>query len=99
MRQLVDRGHRLWRGFERRPRAVTVVRAPLLLLLVTVALVRVARPWSVFAATSDEPQHIAAGLEWLGGAAGAKHEPWCTVNMPVARVAVGLGPHLRGLRP
>src|SRR5262245_36146341 len=80
----------------RRARALTAVRAAALAVIVLVAFVRVARTWSVFAATADEPQHIAAGIEWHGRTDTVQHEPWRTVNPPVARIAVGLGPYLAG---
>ena len=67
-----------------------------LALIVAVACVRVARTWSVFAATADEPQHIAAGIEWHARTDIVQHEPWRTVNPPVARIAVGLRPYLAG---
>ena len=56
----------------------------------------VSRTWSVFSATADEPQHIAAGIEWHGRTDTVQHEPWRTVNPPMARIAVGLGPYLAG---
>src|SRR3982751_4645722 len=79
-----------------RPRPVTVLRVAALALIVVVALVRVARTWPVFAATADEPQHIAAGIEWHARRDTVQHEPWRTVNPPVARIAVGLRPYLAG---
>jgi len=79
-------------------RAIKVLRVAALALIVAVACVRVARTWTVFSATADEPQHIAAGIEWWGGTDVVQHEPWRTVNPPLARIAVGLGPHLAGTR-
>jgi hypothetical protein len=79
-------------------RAIKVLRVAALALIVAVACVRAARTWAVFSATADEPQHIAAGIEWWGGTDVAQHEPWRTVNPPLARIAVGLGPHLAGTR-
>jgi hypothetical protein len=81
-----------------RPRAIAALRAAGLALIVVVACVRVGRTWSVFSATADEPQHIAAGIEWLGRTDTVQHEPWRTVNPPLARVAVGLGPTLAGMQ-
>ena len=80
------------------PRAIKVLRVAALALIVAVACVRVARTWAVFSATADEPQHIAAGIEWWGRADVVQHEPWRTVNPPLARIAVGLGPYLAGTR-
>jgi 4-amino-4-deoxy-L-arabinose transferase-like glycosyltransferase len=79
-----------------RARRALALRCAGLALIVAVALVRVAQTWSVFAATADEPQHIAAGIEWHARTDVVQHEPWRTVNPPVARIAVGLGPHLAG---
>jgi hypothetical protein len=79
-----------------RPRALNAVRGAALAVIIVVAFVRVGRTWSVFSATADEPQHIAAGIEWHGRTDRVQHEPWRTVNPPVARIAVGLGPYLAG---
>jgi len=79
-----------------RPRLVTVLRVTGLALIIVVAAVRVARTWPVFAATADEPQHIAAGIEWHARTDTVQHEPWRTVNPPAARIAVGLRPYLAG---
>jgi 4-amino-4-deoxy-L-arabinose transferase-like glycosyltransferase len=81
-----------------RPRIRTALRAAGLALLVAIACVRVARTWAVFSATADESQHVAAGIEWWGRTDVVQHEPWRTVNPPVARIAVGLGPFLAGTR-
>src|SRR6188768_3212157 len=67
-------------------------------IIVAVALIRAAWTWPIFAATADEPQHIAAGVEWLARSDRVQHEPWRTVNPPLARIAVGVGPYLAGLR-
>src|SRR6476660_2371696 len=77
-------------------RMTTTVRVAGLTLIVAVAALRAASTWSVYAATADEPQHIAAGIEWWGRTDTVQHEPWRTVNPPVARIAVGLGPFLAG---
>ncbi|HEY7372483.1 MAG TPA: glycosyltransferase family 39 protein [Polyangia bacterium] len=79
-------------------RMTTTVRVAGLALIVAVAALRVAGTWSVYAATADEPQHIAAGIEWLGRTDVVQHEPWRTVNPPVARIAVGIGPYLAGMQ-
>jgi len=78
------------------PRVARALRAAGLALIIVLALVRVSRTWSVFSATADEPQHIAAGIEWHARTDTVQHEPWRTVNPPVARIAVGLGPYLAG---
>ena len=74
------------------------LRVAALALIVAVAFIRVGRTWSVFAATADEPQHIVAGVEWHARTDRVQHEPWRTVNPPLARIAVGLGPYLAGMQ-
>jgi hypothetical protein len=81
-----------------RPRVRTALRVAGLALIVAVSFIRVSRTWSVFAATADEPQHIAAGVEWHARTDREQHEPWRTVNPPLARVAVGIGPYLAGMQ-
>lgn len=65
-----------------------------LVLTVMLAIARVVSTYHVFSATSDEPAHISAGMEWLqfGDYTYELQHP------PLARVAVALGPYLRGLR-
>lgn len=63
-------------------------------LLVAIAVVRIVSTYKVFSQTSDEPAHIATGMEWL---------QWGTYNFeplhpPLARIAVAAGPYLSGLR-
>jgi hypothetical protein len=63
-----------------------------LTLILTVA--RVVSTYKVFSATSDEPAHISAGMEWL-----QFHEyTYELQHPPLARVAVAVGPYTRGLR-
>jgi 4-amino-4-deoxy-L-arabinose transferase-like glycosyltransferase len=53
------------------------------------------------AATWDETQHLAAGLDWLGGSYTLWRDqrvPHVVVTPPLARVAVAIGPYLAGLR-
>ena len=92
----VARGHRA--AWLRQPRVVLALRAAALALIVAVSFIRVGRTWSVFAATADEPQHIVAGVEWHARTDRVQHEPWRTVNPPLARIAVGLGPYLAGMQ-
>ena len=82
----------------RRPRAMTALRIAALAAIVAVAFIRVSGTWSVFAATADEPQHIVAGVEWHARTDIVQHQPWRTVNPPLARIAVGLGPHVAGMQ-
>lgn len=64
------------------------------LLFVGVAVVRITATYSVLSQTWDEPAHIASGMEWLerGSYTYELQHP------PLARLAVALGPYLRGLR-
>jgi hypothetical protein len=88
-----------WATWLRRPRVVRALRVAALALIVAIAFMRVGRTWSEFAATADEPQHIVAGVEWHARTDRVQHEPWRTVNPPLARIAVGLGPYLAGMQP
>jgi 4-amino-4-deoxy-L-arabinose transferase-like glycosyltransferase len=63
-------------------------------VFIGLALVRVASTYTVLNSTYDEPVHVACGMEWL---------QWGTYTCepqhpPLARVAVALGPFLKGLR-
>lgn len=64
------------------------------LLLVAVASLRIVATYHVFSQTSDEPPHIACGMEWLSR--GTYH--YEAQHPPLARVAVALGPFLAGVR-
>ena len=68
--------------------------AIIVLLLIGVAAVAVARTWTTFTATFDEPLHLASGMEWLdkGSYSYELQHP------PLARAALALGPYLKGLR-
>ena len=64
------------------------------MVLIAIAVARIAATYAVFNGTYDEPIHIACGMEWL---------QWGTYTCepqhpPLARVAVALGPFLKGLR-
>ena len=70
------------------------VYAILALILVAIATARLIPTYRTFTQTYDEPFHIACGMEWLDKGTynyEAQHPP-------LARVAVGLGPYLKGLR-
>ena len=63
-------------------------------VLIGFAVIRVVSTYSVLNSTYDEPVHIACGMEWL---------QWGTYTCelqhpPLARIAVALGPFLKGLR-
>jgi len=64
------------------------------LALAVIALVRIHSTYHVFSQTTDEPAHIATGMEWLQFGT-YTFEP---LHPPLARVAVALGPYLTGLR-
>ncbi len=58
------------------------------------AVVRIVSTYHVFSQTSDEPAHIATGMEWLQWGT-YSFEP---LHPPLARIAVAAGPYLSGLR-
>lgn len=70
-------------------------RAPLLaLLLVILATARILSTYVVFHSTSDEPAHIACGMEWLDrGIYQYEHQ-----HPPLTRILAALGPFLDGSR-
>jgi 4-amino-4-deoxy-L-arabinose transferase-like glycosyltransferase len=62
----------------------------LALALVALASARIVSTYTVFSPTSDEPAHIASGMEWLD-----QHVyTWEPQHPPLARVAAALGPYL-----
>jgi hypothetical protein len=66
----------------------------LALALVLIATLRIAATHSVFSPTSDEPAHVACGMEWLERGVyriEAQHPP-------LARIAGAVGPYLLGRR-
>jgi hypothetical protein len=63
-------------------------------ILILLAALQVVSTYPILNSTSDEPAHISAGMEWL---------QWRTYSYelqhpPLARIAVALGPYLKGLR-
>src|SRR5208337_2736316 len=64
------------------------------IVLAAIAVARIVSTYHVFTQTTDEPAHIATGMEWLQWGSYA-FEP---LHPPLARVAVALGPYLSGLR-
>lgn len=64
------------------------------LFLILFASVRIVATYSVFNHTSDEPNHIACGMEWLDKG----RYTYETQHPPLARVASALGPFLLGVR-
>jgi 4-amino-4-deoxy-L-arabinose transferase-like glycosyltransferase len=64
------------------------------LLMAGIGMARIVSTYHVFSQTTDEPAHVAAGMEWLERGT-YTFEP---LHPPLARVAVTLGPYLSGLR-
>ena len=64
------------------------------LALTTMAVIAVSSTWSVLSATYDEPLHVTCGMEWLDP---GTYDYW-PEQPPLARVAVALGPYLKGRR-
>ena len=74
-----------------KPRRITIAWV-LAVLLTVVAVVRIVCTYGVFNQTSDEPNHVAAGMELLDRGI-------CTYEVkhpPLTRVASALGPYLIG---
>jgi 4-amino-4-deoxy-L-arabinose transferase-like glycosyltransferase len=73
-----------------------VARHPRLiaLALVLAATLRITATYSVFSHTSDEPAHIACGMEWLSRGSYQLEEQ----HPPLTRVLAALGPFLDGGR-
>ena len=64
------------------------------LVLILIASVRIVSTYTVFNHTSDEPNHIACGMEWLDK---GKYT-YEAQHPPLARVAAALGPYPRCIR-
>jgi len=73
---------------ERHSRAVAVAA-------VLFASLRIVATYHVFSHTSDEPAHLACGIEYLSKGV----YTWEPQHPPLARVALSLGPYLLGWRP
>jgi hypothetical protein len=68
---------------------------PIALAFIVIALIRIVSTYHVFASTSDEPAHIACGLEYV-----ANHTYHLeTQHPPLARAFIALLPYLNGARP
>ncbi|HEX8170015.1 MAG TPA: glycosyltransferase family 39 protein [Thermoanaerobaculia bacterium] len=63
-------------------------------LITLVAVAAVAHGWTIFNQTVDEPAHIAGGVAWLQH----RYAEADLQHPPLARIACGLGPLLRGAR-
>lgn len=66
----------------------------LTLLVAAGAVMWTVRAGRVLSPTYDEPHHLATGLEWWQ----FHSSRWWTENPPLPKIAIGLGPHLAGLR-
>jgi 4-amino-4-deoxy-L-arabinose transferase-like glycosyltransferase len=64
------------------------------MVLIAIATARIVTTYGVFNHTSDEPVHVACGMEWLDKGA-YKYEPQ---HPPLARVFTAILPYLSGLR-
>jgi 4-amino-4-deoxy-L-arabinose transferase-like glycosyltransferase len=62
--------------------------------LIAIASIRIVTTYGVFNHTSDEPVHLACGMQWLDKGI-YQYEPQ---HPPLARVFVAIGPYLSGLR-
>jgi len=60
---------------------------------VVFALVRIFATYPIYSHTFDEPEHLAAGLEWWSG-----NYTYDVHHPPLARAAIALGPYLFGAR-
>jgi hypothetical protein len=68
---------------------------PIALAFIVIATVRIVSTYHVFATTSDEPAHVACGLEYV-----ASHTYHLeTQHPPLARAFIALLPFLNGTRP
>ena len=59
---------------------------------VLLSVAAIVHSWTVFSQTVDEPAHVAAGVEWLD----TGHYALDLQHPPLARIAAGIGPFLRG---
>ena len=64
------------------------------LVLILIASLRIVSTYTVFNHTSDEPNHVACGMEWLDKG----NYTYEAQHPPLARVAAALGPFLLGIR-
>lgn len=64
------------------------------IVFAVIGVFRIVSTYSIFGQTTDEPAHVATGMEWLQRGTYTL-EP---LHPPLARIAVALGPYLSGLR-
>jgi hypothetical protein len=91
---MIERGVR--REDARAPATGRIPRGMMLaaLLLLSIACWRITRGWQFYGVTTDEPAHLAAGLEVLSRGT----YTYELQHPPISRVAVALGPWLAGRR-
>ncbi|MGA3019573.1 MAG: glycosyltransferase family 39 protein [Bryobacteraceae bacterium] len=65
-----------------------------LLLVIGIGAARIVSTYKVFSQTSDEPMHLACGMEWLD----LDRYQYETQHPPLARIFVAIGPYLDGSR-
>ena len=84
-------------GYAGENACATTSRAEIVIVLALIALgcFRIARTYSVFNQTYDEPLHVACGLELLSKGT----YTYEYLHPPLARMMVALGPYLKGVRP
>jgi 4-amino-4-deoxy-L-arabinose transferase-like glycosyltransferase len=63
-------------------------------LLVVFGAARIVSTYHVFSQTTDEPAHIACGMEWLERGT----YTFEAITPPLARIATAIGPYLAGIR-
>jgi 4-amino-4-deoxy-L-arabinose transferase-like glycosyltransferase len=68
--------------------------AVMALILILAASIRIATTYTIFNHTSDEPAHIACGMQWLNQGV-YRYEPQ---HPPLTRIMAALGPYLDGAR-
>jgi 4-amino-4-deoxy-L-arabinose transferase-like glycosyltransferase len=80
--------------FERVESFLTRRAIAITIALILLGSVRIVSTYTVFNNTSDEPAHIACGMQWLDqGIYNYEHQ-----HPPLTRVMVALGPYLAGAR-
>jgi 4-amino-4-deoxy-L-arabinose transferase-like glycosyltransferase len=70
------------------------LQVAIVVVFLVVAVARIVSTYSVFSQTWDEPVHVASGMEWLQQGTYTYED----LHPPLARIAVAIGPYLRGIR-
>jgi hypothetical protein len=71
-----------------------IIYVAIIFVLVGAAIARLCATYTTFTATYDEPFHVACGMQWLDKGT-YNYE---VQHPPLARMALALGPYLKGLR-